>query len=68
MLHVIPEPLVETDDELTPVTVCLTPAQSVRLELVMARLGEQHPDADTSQLIDAIFEQGLKVAEQEARP
>lgn len=67
MLHAIPKPLIEPDDELVPVTVCLSPAQAVRLEIAMARLGEQHPNANTSQLIDAIFEQGLQAAERDVR-
>lgn len=51
-------------DSPTPVTVYLTPAQAVRLELVLAH-HRDHTGLDDEVVCDAIFETGLKVAERD---
>lgn len=66
-MSLIPAPLVELDDERTPITVCLTPVQAVRLELLLARLGETDPATDDNALVDRIFAHGLDQLEAEAR-
>jgi hypothetical protein len=59
----LPPALVEQDDSLVPVTVCITPLQAIRLELVVAKYRERHPSADDSNVVDAIFIAGLEAAE-----
>lgn len=59
----LPPPLFEFEDDLVPVTVCITPAQAVRLELLIAHYRERHSSADDSDVIDAIFIAGLEAAE-----
>jgi len=51
------------DDERIPVTVCITPAEAVRLELLIAAYRDRHPGADDTHVIDAIFLAGLAAAE-----
>lgn len=61
----IPQPLITTDDGTTPVTAMLRPEQAERLERVLAARCDGR-DLDPNQVIDAIFESGLQVAEQSA--
>lgn len=63
----IPAPLAAFEDERTPVTVCLTPAQSVRLEVLLAHYRDADPSVDDNTLVDKIFARGLAAAEAEAR-
>lgn len=53
----------ERNDGLVPITVCITPEQAVRLELLLAYWRDQRPSADDSDVIDAIFMAGLAAAE-----
>lgn len=59
----LPPPLFEQEDDLVPVTVCITPAQAVRLELLLAKFRERNPTADDSDVVDAVFIAGLEAAE-----
>jgi len=54
---------VDQEDGLVPVTVCVTPAQAVRLEVLLAAYRERYSIADDSEVIDAIFLAGLLAAE-----
>lgn len=55
--------LAADDDERIPVTVCITPAEAVRLEMLIAAYRDRHPGTDDSHVIDAIFLAGLAAAE-----
>lgn len=55
----IPAPLVPADDDRTPVTVWLTPAQTMRLELMLAELREHNPNMDDNAITDHVFHTGL---------
>ncbi|MDO9596707.1 MAG: hypothetical protein Q7J47_03205 [Azoarcus sp.] len=59
----LPPALVEQDDDLVPVTVCITPVQAIRLELLLAKFRERHPTATDSDVVDAVFIAGLEAAE-----
>lgn len=59
----IPTPLVPQDSDLTPVTVCLTPAQTARLERLLAHTRD-HSGLDDESITDMVFETGLRIAEQ----
>lgn len=48
----------------TPVTVMLNPGQAVRLEVLLANHRERGA-CDTNAVVDAIFELGMTLAEQE---
>lgn len=59
----LPAALVNQDDDLVPITICITPPQAVRLELLLADAREINPELDDSDVLDAIFLYGLKAAE-----
>lgn len=59
----IPAPLVPPDGDMVPVTVCLTPAQAVRLERLLAH-ARDHSGLDDDSITDMVFETGLRIAEQ----
>ncbi|WP_157659078.1 hypothetical protein [Thauera butanivorans] len=62
-MSLIPTPLVPRDDDLIPVTVCLTPVQADRLERLLAHCRD-HSGLDDESVADMVFETGLQVAEQ----
>lgn len=63
-MSAIPQPLIEADDGRVPVTVWLTPAQSVRLELVIVAFREHDHWTDDNDIVDSIFHAGLDAAEE----
>lgn len=50
-------------DDRTPVTLMLGPANTARLELVLAQLRHAFPGLDEEVLTDRIFAMGLTVSE-----
>lgn len=58
-------PLHDPTADLTPVTVWLTPADAVRLELLLAAQRERIPTLDDNELVDTIFTTGLDACERE---
>lgn len=62
----IPAPRAEIHDERTPVTVCLSPVQAVRLEVLLAQHRAIEPSVDDNDLVDQIFARGLDQLEAEA--
>ncbi|THF61431.1 hypothetical protein E6C76_20330 [Pseudothauera nasutitermitis] len=57
----IPCPI-DTDADITPVTVHLQPAQAARLEVVLAHCRD-HSGLDDNAVTDMLFETGLQAAE-----
>lgn len=59
----IPAPPPEAYDDRTPVTACLTNAQAVRLELLIAKHRGRNPTTDDNAVVDVVFGLGLDAAE-----
>lgn len=55
----IPAALVPAGADRTPVTVWLTPAQAMRLELMLAAMRERDPSCDDNAVVDQVFATGL---------
>lgn len=56
------DPADQLDDRI-PVTVMLTPAQSARLEVLIADIRSSNPSIDDNDVADALFETGLATFE-----
>lgn len=59
----IPTPPPDAYDDRTPVTVCLTNAQAVRLEVLIAKHRGRNPTTDDNDVVDFVFALGLDSAE-----
>lgn len=59
----IPAPLITDDDDRIPIVVDITPAQAVRLELLIAKHRGRNPTTDDNAVVDFVFALGLDAAE-----
>lgn len=59
----IPAPLFTVDDDRIPIVVDVTPAQAVRLELLIAKHRDRNPATDDNAVVDFVFALGLGAAE-----